>query len=204
MWHCESSEPCGPGIRKLSLSRSGLIPSYGETLELWRRDETFREALIGALGHAAPFEAYFWETPPVTRSTLDRPFEFVLTNSTALASVKSDSEPFASHLRRCGEGQITGFANLGGDAYLVVPCPLGATWAYPHLAAFSRHAPKHQQHALWRCVGEAMEQRVGDRPLWLSTSGLGVYWVHLRLDTRPKYYTFRPYTQAPPPGQRVD
>ncbi len=27
----------------------------------------------------------------------------------------------------------------------------------------------------------------------VSTNGLGVAWLHVRLDTRPKYYTFQPY-----------
>jgi hypothetical protein len=30
-------------------------------------------------------------------------------------------------------------------------------------------------------------------PVWLSTSGLGIYWLHFRLDTVPKYYTYAPY-----------
>jgi hypothetical protein len=30
-------------------------------------------------------------------------------------------------------------------------------------------------------------------PLWVSTSGLAVPWLHLRLDARPKYYGFEPY-----------
>jgi hypothetical protein len=28
---------------------------------------------------------------------------------------------------------------------------------------------------------------------WVSTSGLGVPWVHVRLDERPKYFQFGPY-----------
>lgn len=32
-----------------------------------------------------------------------------------------------------------------------------------------------------------------DVPIWLSTSGLGVYWLHVRLDTRPKYYNHDEY-----------
>ena len=31
------------------------------------------------------------------------------------------------------------------------------------------------------------------RPLWLSTNGLGVAWLHARIDARPKYYSHRPY-----------
>lgn len=32
-----------------------------------------------------------------------------------------------------------------------------------------------------------------DAPLWVSTSGLGVPWLHVRLDDAPKYYTHRPF-----------
>lgn len=34
-----------------------------------------------------------------------------------------------------------------------------------------------------------------DYPIWLSTSGLGVYWLHMRLDRRPKYYTYEPFKE---------
>ena len=47
-----------------------------------------------------------------------------------------------------------------------------------------------------RAAGEAVLERVGSGrmlPLWVSTSGAGVYWLHLRLDSFPKYYTHAPY-----------
>ena len=34
-----------------------------------------------------------------------------------------------------------------------------------------------------------------DRPMWLSTCGTGVAWVHMRLDQRPKYYTYTPFAR---------
>lgn len=30
-------------------------------------------------------------------------------------------------------------------------------------------------------------------PRWLSTSGLGVSYLHVRIDSRPKYYSFDEY-----------
>jgi hypothetical protein len=87
------------------------------------------------------------------------------------------------------------FPNLGRDAIMVVPCPLAASSAYGHLAAFVREAPDSQWHALWRSVGEAMARRVGARPMWLSTAGGGMSWLHVRLDDRPKYYGYEPYRE---------
>ena len=33
------------------------------------------------------------------------------------------------------------------------------------------------------------------KPVWLSTSGMGVAWLHFRLDQRPKYYTYRAFAE---------
>ena len=60
-------------------------------------------------------------------------------------------------------------------------------------AAFVRHAPERQKHALWERVGEAVERRLGPKPVWVSTAGAGVSWLHVRLDDRPKYYGYAPY-----------
>jgi hypothetical protein len=48
---------------------------------------------------------------------------------------------------------------------------------------------------LWRATAETLLDRISDTPTWLSTAGLGVIWLHLRLDSRPKYYSYRPYAE---------
>ena len=103
------------------------------------------------------------------------------------------------------------FFNLGGDAELVAP----ADWTqgegspppacYGHLAGFVRGATAAQIDGLWRLLGSALEKRLlsesdddaepaqQHRPVWLSTAGTGVAWLHFRLDSRPKYYEYKPY-----------
>jgi hypothetical protein len=163
--------------------------TYAQIVQKWQADEPFRTFFIGLLAEA-PFAAYFWETPPVTKSTLERPFEFVLVNAPQLAQVPADRRTFAKYFIA---EPVVDFPNLRGDAHLVVACPQSAADDFAHLAIFSRHAPLAQQHYFWQRVGTAVSNQVGERPLWLSTSGLGVYWLHVRLDSQPKYYTFRPY-----------
>jgi hypothetical protein len=99
-----------------------------------------------------------------------------------------DQTAFSEHFTR---EDVAGFWNLGRDAYLVVPAH-----PYPHLAVFARTAPMDIQHQFWRAVGEAVSAQLSERPLWLSTSGLGIAWLHVRLDGKPKYYTHQPYRQA--------
>ena len=94
------------------------------------------------------------------------------------------------------EGVAT-FWNLGRDALLVAPAPIADASVYSSLAAFVRGAPEEQQHALWQRVADAAREQLGEDPLWISTSGLGVYWLHVRLDSRPKYYTHGAYRREP-------
>lgn len=162
---------------------------YSDVLSLWRDDKAFC-TFFAVLLADAPFEAYRWETPPVTTGTADRDFEFVLVESNNLVR-RVDSNAFAEHFVETAD--VVTFANLSGDAVMVVPRPISATSSYGHLASFVRDAPVEQVQGLWLSVGQAMQRRLGDRPVWLSTAGLGVSWLHVRLDSRPKYYFHTPY-----------
>lgn len=178
--------------------------SYAEVIELWRGSEEFRAFLAEVL-REAPMEAFFWEVAPVTVGTLGRPFECVLVqDGGALRRQRANLAAFREHFdSRPGE-QVVTFPNLGGDAVLVAPAPTpGVTCddsCYAHLAKFLRGAPREQVDEFWRRAGEAMVARVSEKPVWLSTAGLGVPWLHLRLDSRPKYYRYRGYANADAEG----
>lgn len=153
-----------------------------------------REALTAALA-GSPHAALYWETPGVTAATADGAFEMVTLAAPGLLGHRARPDAFAAQLGGAGE-DVRRFANLGGDAVLVVPRPLGPREAYAHLATFVRGAPRSQVDALWRGVGAALDEWWTTRPaatVWLSTSGGGVPWLHVRLDSRPKYYSHAPY-----------
>jgi len=168
--------------------------SYSEFLSRLQNDADFR-AYFNSLLTEAPFSAFRWETPPVTAATAHRLFEFVLVDSPGLGQ-HADPDALVEHFKGSKESVVS-FPNLGNDAFLVVPCPVGPRSAYGHLAAFVRQAPKEQSHTLWRMVGKLMEERLGPAPVWLSTAGAGVPWLHVRLDQKPKYYGYGPYRQPP-------
>ncbi len=200
MWTASSNEAEGARAIKVSLMRGLVAASYAQVIEAWRHDRDFRPWFNDVLA-AAPFAAFRWETRPVSTATVNDPFEFVLLDNLDLAR-EPEPEAFAERFRRETEAEVLAFPNLGGDAIMVVPRPLGPRSAYGHLAAFVRGAPEAQRAALWQAVGEAMAQRLGSEPVWLSTAGAGVSWLHVRLDDRPKYYGFASY-RGPPTGWRV-
>ena len=106
---------------------------------------------------------------------------------------RPDTKTFQPHLESASSDNVAEFANLGRDAWLIVPCQLEEPEKYVHLAVFIREAPTLQHHALLQHMGSAMQQRLGNKPIWLSTAGGGVAWLHVRLDSFPKYYRYAPY-----------
>ena len=190
----------GTGARKTRFCASpdGDPLTYRDVLRLWRADRAFRDVFLRALADE-PHAAFFYETPPVTRDTLDRPYEHVITDAPALVSLPPEPHPFREHLadaRARGE-PVAVFLNLGGDATLVAPVDDASASpsasACAHLADFVRGADADARHALLRATAEVVEARVGDSPTWVSTNGAGVSWLHVRFDRRPKYYVHEPY-----------
>ena len=194
MWKSECKFLDSDRIYRVSIFKSDRRITYSEVIELWQTDRNFRTFFISLLKES-PYEAYFWETPPITTSTCDRAFEFAIVNSPELAQVRANSPSFNQYFQSTTEEIVT-FPNLSQDALLVVPCPIASISTYTHIASFVRNAPKSQQHLLWQTVGKAILQKLSQQPIWVNTSGLGVYWLHVRLDSFPKYYCFKPYKQS--------
>jgi hypothetical protein len=169
-------------------SRDGQALSYAAVIEHWQREPVFVDGFVDEL-RRCPFAAFYFETPPLTTATLARAFEFVLIDAPPLARARADSHAFRTKLD--AREQVATFRNLSGDAVLVAPCDHGADYA--HLASFVRTGGVTQVHALWRATAEALDAECGATPRWLSSSGLGVPWLHLRIDVRPKYYSHGPY-----------
>jgi hypothetical protein len=175
----------------------GGAATYREWLEAMATDATTRLSFAATLANV-PYPAFAWECRPVTTSTLDLAIEMVAIESPVLARSEPDATPFEDALAHARDDVVV-FANLGRDAQLVVPRQLAAPDAYTHIASFVRRAPAPQIDQLFRVVADSIVRVVGSRaePLWVSTAGLGVSWLHVRLDDRPKYYRHEPFRCAP-------
>ena len=196
MWSTRVEELKQGSIWRIAVDRDSSPMAYRDVVQRWQDDDDFRAFFVALLAQS-PFASFRWETPPVTSASIGRPFEFVLVDSPGLAS-KPDPGAFATQFERDDQSDsVIAFHNLGGDAILVVPRLAGPTTAYGHLAAFVRNAPAEQINELWRRVGYEMQNRIGLKAVWLSTAGAGVSWLHVRLDDRPKYYSFDAYRKAP-------
>lgn len=167
---------------------------YRDFLTLLQENYEFRTFFIELLSDVS-FSAYHWETPPVTSETLGQPFEFVVTNSPGI-NVPPAPGAFRPYFDTLSD--VVVFDNLGGDAKLIAPTPFNQEQElnYSHIGVFTNKAPLQQQQLFWKEVGRVTKQQVSDQPLWLNTAGGGVAWLHVRLDSRPKYYRHQPYAKV--------
>lgn len=166
--------------------------SFRAVLNGWESDESFRSICTEWLASSS-FDGFRWETPALTTNTADDPFEFVLVNSPFFCKRKTDKITFAKKFREGKGKDVITFANLRGDANMIVPTPQTKNDVYGHFASFIRSAPKSQIDSLWQVIGETVRSMINDEPIWLSTAGGGVAWLHVRIDSTPKYYNYAPY-----------
>lgn len=163
--------------------------TFRELFTLFREDREFAAWYTDLLKRSRDL-AYFWEHPPLTNASFGNGAEFVMIDAPTLDSMCPNAEAFRSYFVN---SEVVTFTNLRGDATLIAPSPCDSTSTYPHLGAFLEKAPCSQIADLWQSVGRAVCGALSDKPIWLSTSGLGVAWLHIRLDSTPKYYQYVPY-----------
>jgi hypothetical protein len=199
MWRTNRSSLDQARGAKVTIDVQGRLASFSEVVQGWRNDEGFRVFFIEAL-KSTPFSGFFWEMPPIVTSTLSRPFEYVTIQTNAFQSMAADPLPFISQLdnQSRDSSSVVSFRNLGGDALLLVSRETTAAHAYSHIGAFVRAAPIEQIHELLMAMAVNILSILGSssQPLWVSTSGLGVPWLHIRFDRHPKYYAHKPYRDA--------
>lgn len=210
-----------PGVRKFHsfTDSNSWIITYADFINfLKNKDESFFELFVSSLNSATnALGAYFWECPPVTKNTLNRPFEFVVTKSEELNNIKQDYSSFQEHLINnskfglpIDEVSAVSFPNKNKDAILVIPMLISKKmeinkgeiihqqfFDYKNLSEFTKNAPSQQQKEFWKEVVEQLTKNLeeSNEPKWLSTHGLGVPYLHVRIDNQPKYYSHEEYKE---------
>lgn len=104
---------------------------------------------------------------------------------------KADPKPFTSQLKT--SKQFTSFINLSKDAVLVIPTKSSLNLelndiSYAHFSSFLRKCDEKTLNKFWAFVGTTVFDLIKKKNIFLSTSGLGVSFLHVRISEKPKYY----------------
>jgi hypothetical protein len=206
-------ETYGQSVSKFRILKSNSPLTYRETMVNLASKDKMTIDILTRIIKSHNSRAVFWECIPFTAATFESAlFEFVIISSSRLEGIQTDIHPFIDHFKKLTGMEVSDsfavtFQNIGGDATLVVPTPVTAhDFAHPppymaHLAVFVRGANEKQIEHYFRAVGSAVIDVVErakmssdlTKRFWLSTSGLGVSWLHTRIDTFPKYYNWAEY-----------
>ena len=125
--------------------------TYRQFLNKIQNEEPFRREFITVL-QKSRFSTYFFETPKVTKESLDDKFEFILSAADELKNVNADRDTFQDYFRQCKDSPVITFPNLGHNAVLVVPCPVeegSKLTQYSSLGPFMRNIDQNQVHQFW-------------------------------------------------------
>ena len=132
---------------------------------------------------------FHWNTSPLTEK-MNTTFiqKFKENNALPKRQNKNAFKDKLSEAEKKGKQHATSFPNLSGDTVLVVPMPRTGK-SYVTLKDFTDNAPMKQQQELWKLVAREAKKQVKEfGKVWISTHGLGVPYLHVRISSQPKYY----------------
>jgi hypothetical protein len=189
--HFESINLNSNTIKYTALLENATL-SMKEAFTLLYKDSNFALKLSKTLENCK-FISFFFEMPPLDSSNIDKPFEFVIINSPQLANKQANPSSFLEYMIK-GK-KVVSFENVNKDAILIIPCKT-KDLNFVDMKRFLVNANKKHIISFWKVIGKKVLEVLKDshfQKIWCSTSGLGVSWLHFRIDSIPKYYKYLPY-----------
>ena len=101
---------------------------------------------------------------------------------------KQDFTDFKQYIKKSKNKYVVTFVNLSGDTLLIVPIPKRGK-SFAHLKQFVDQASQTQQKEFWKMVAKICRKELKHKDhIWVSTHGLGVPYLHVRISSEPKHY----------------
>ena len=158
------------------------------TFIVYAKFERFLKDYISLL-RLIDYDEYFWEHPKLNSTSWMSEYEVSIVESKRLNVVKPNPHPFSQYFK--GDDVIVTFKNRGGNALLVVPEPDNMSISdFSTISRFIKNADSDLSIKFFKAVFREWHQNFKNDTnySYLSTHGLGVHWLHVRIDKKPKYY----------------
>lgn len=149
------------------------------------------------------FKSYYFQTPDIC--SLNIPIEFVLIKTYNLHKKKASWVKYAEYMKRKPRNRHSlSFINLTGTVMLTIPFNKKKDIKYGHIKDYMTYATNEEIYDILLELGIQIEKynkmysiNIKNKkfcyPLYLSTHGYGVQWVHFRLEQYPLYYNYDLY-----------
>jgi hypothetical protein len=131
---------------------------------------------------------FYFETS-VCNKKLDSKYKEEFIEDIKLNKLEQNFISFDKYIRESKNKYATCFYNLNKDALLIVPIPR-KNKNYTTIKDFIDNASITQQKHFWFLVAKnILEMLKNNDKVYISTHGTGVYYLHVRIDLTPKYYS---------------
>lgn len=151
-------------------------------------NQEFRQSFINLL-LTQNYEAFFLE---FEKFDTCNPVSFRIIDATSkFKNVVQSPKEFNKYFQTNNNNNpVISFPNLSGDTTLVVPTPFSDTENVAHLKSWLDTASNSRIDTVFKYLAEKVLEEAQNNPsIYVSTHGLGVYWLHFRICSTPKYYT---------------
>lgn len=146
---------------------------------------------------------FLFQCTPFQANYLNRPFTFFLISDTNWwlsrlpVGSHADIKRFAEYTTQCNKGSVMAFSSeKDPSTQLICPCDEGTRSEFGFLGDFMHNASFSQKLELFRAIQLQLMLHLNSAPgkrgvpMFVSTHGLDVPWLHVRMETPlPKHYT---------------
>lgn len=152
-----------------------------------KNNEIFRNDIINIFMECEHDNVY-WEFPPFFLETKQNVAKFAIIKCGNFG--KSNSASFKNFLNNKKDNEIVIFKNLSGDTDLITINSVDPENPnFCHIMKFMKNSSHKNKHQLLKTIGKEMLKYSNNiDPIYLSTHGHGVPWLHVRISKFRKYY----------------
>jgi hypothetical protein len=170
------------------IKRNGKMLTNEEVIDKMNQTRLIDE--VSYLLAKLKFPGYFMLWSPFTEKTKDKIFIMVIQSTFSFVWQMPDYLKYVEHLEQCSINNsiMTFYSKSGTGTFLLSPCPVGNK-NYGHIKKFMKNGPFDQICELFDKIQEHVKRyRVNKEDIYVSTHGLDVPWLHVRLEVLPKHY----------------
>jgi len=154
--------------------------SFADGIKRLQNDKKFRKRVIDDIKNI-PFDEYYIYLGTIQNNKCDD-FKILIKQGSGFG--RANSKPFEKYLKK----DINVFTNLDKTCILISPKKRSniSTEVYANIGTFMKAAPIAQIDNLFKIVAKEVLKKPFEN-IWVSTHGHGVGWLHIRIDSKPKY-----------------
>ena len=180
-------------FKRINIVYKGKHLTFRKLLKLWITDKDFCVFFTKLLGSKTKSK-YRFESPKLTKTNLNKKAFFIVYNEPELSSTANPKGiypvGFILELKKCETKinalLIPGKGGMEHPERMIIPCRPVA-----HIGQLNRQ-PKKLIHDMWKLAAIAAIQKFNEnKTAFISTHGLGIPWLHIRIEEFPVHYKYK-------------